>query len=310
MYGKPENNIVAPSVPHEDSIPVADEKRRKLWSLAVRYADGLPAVSGSIFRLNDLLSQSATDLKAIVRVLSMDPSMSAQVVRLANSGSGQNEEAPYRLDECAVLLGVSRLRSLVLTTALAPTDYAAATMFHALCQHCHLTSRFGERIAQACGHPEPYKANIAGLLHDLGELPVYLERRQCGEDGGSYLDHCFVGGWLAKLWNLPAFLIDVIEHHHDPTKARRDPFLAVVTAAADEVSRVYGVGLQIKPAAHLASDSTTVLDRYLTCLSQQRRHALADVLQGEFLEWVKAPVEIEPAEGDMEGKWELWQSAL
>lgn len=311
MYGKPDNDITAHLMLHEDDIPFTDEEKRRLWSVAARYTDGLPALSASIFQLNDLLSHGVPDLAAIVRVLCIDPSMAAQVMRLAASACGGDEEVPCRLDECAVLVGSSRLRSLVLTTPLAPTDYAAVTAFQTFCHHGHLTSRLCERIAHTCGHPEPHKARVAGLLHDIGELPLYLEHRRRGGDcGGDTLEHCRVGGWLARFWKLPDFLIDVIEHHHEPEKASRDPFLTLLTAAADEVSRVYGVGRQIQPAAHFTSDCTAVLDRRFPSLSYQTRHELARTLQHEFLDWVKAPVDIEWSKGPLEGKCEQWQSAL
>lgn len=309
MFGKHQDVGIAPFVPRETSIPFSSEERQKVADLASRYVDGLPANSGSIFRLNYLLTQGAADLNGIVQVLSSDVSLSAQVVRLANRDTA-GEQSPYRLDECTVLLGMSRLGSIVLTTALAPTDYETATALHALSQHCLLTSRFGERIAQACGYPEPYKAHIAGLLHDLGLIPVCLDRTRENDASLSQIDHCAVGGFLARSWKFPSFVTDVIEHHHDPVSARTDPLLAFVIATADEVSRLYGVGLKIEPSAHLASDCIATLDRYLSWLSARKRHALADVLQSEFLAWAKAPVGFEPVKGVMEGNWGLWQSAL
>ncbi len=309
MFGKHEDVGITSFVPRETSIPFSSEEDQRVADLASLYVDGLPANSSSIFQLNYLLTQGAADLNSIVQVLSGDVSLSAQVVRLANQDTA-DEQSSYRLDECTVLLGVSRLRSLVLTTALAPTDYETAASLHALCQHCLLTSRFAERIAQACGYPEPRKAHIAGLLHDLGLIPLCLERSRENDPSVSQLDHCAVGVFLAKLWKFPSFITDVIEHHHDPVNARRDPLLAFAIATADEVSRLYGVGLKIEPEAHLASDCLATLDRYLSWLSVRKRHALADVLQSEFLAWAKAPVGFEPVKSAMEGNWGLWQSAL
>jgi hypothetical protein len=38
-------------------------------------------------------------------------------------------------------------------------------------------------------------------------------------------DHRQAGGWLARKWHLPKFVVEVIEHHHDPDYAGEHPSL-------------------------------------------------------------------------------------
>jgi HD-like signal output (HDOD) protein len=310
MHDKPEHRRSGQVVQHDEKISPSADNRRRLRSLTAMYGDGMPAMPHSVFRLNELLSHGVLNLNAVVQVLSSDVSLSAQVIRLANRFAGKEDDRPYRLEDCVVLLGAARLRNLVLTSPLAPIDHAIAARVGALFQHCNLAARFGERIAEACGHPEPHKAYVAGLLHDLGELPCIAasESGQCCES--DEFDHCSVGSWLARTWNLPTFLIDVIEYHHKPLGARRDPFLVTIVAAADEACRACGVGLCMEPSAGVPDDCISVLDRHLGWLSESRRLSLAQALKNEFLSWVKFPAETAEVESAMKGNMEPWQSAL
>src|SRR5512133_3794177 len=102
MYGDIETKGVSHNLPNDDAVPLDDRRSNCLWRLASRYAEGLPATSGSIFQLNDLLCRNVLDLAAVVRVLSSDLSLAAQVIRRANEGIPEDEEKQYRLAECAV----------------------------------------------------------------------------------------------------------------------------------------------------------------------------------------------------------------
>lgn len=311
MYNKPECRCSGQVRQHDPEISLSADNYRWLWSLTTRYGDGLPAMAHSVFRLNDLLSQSVLDLKAVVQVLSVDVSLSAQVIRQANTLATEEDDRPYRFEDCVVLLGVARLRNLVLTAALAPTDHTTTTQWTALSQHCNLAARFAERIATACGYSEPRKAYVAGLLHDLGELPCIAIRESGQYSDSDEYDHCVVGSWLAKLWNLPRFLVDVIEYHHAPGGARRDPLLVKIVAAADEACRACGVSLSRKPSAHIPeNDCIAVLNRHLGWLTESRKVSLANALKSEFSSWVKFSVETAEVGNAMKGNIELWQSVL
>ena len=264
------------------------EEPSALWPLVSQYSAGLPAVSRTVFRLNELLSVTPVDLRAVIETVRRDPSVAARVLQMVAEVSG-TEDSYCTLGECIVLLGISRLRNLVLTTPMAPSDPLIATQIEALWQHSRLASQLAERVAHECGHPEPERAAIAGLLHDIGKFPQLLAASADSGHSGLPL-HCQIGARLATVWKLPLFLIDAIENHHAPAASRRDPFIVSLTAVADEVCLACGVTLQsacISPA--LTFDCKEVLTRHLPCLSEVRKTALAEALQSEFMRWVNSP---------------------
>ena len=77
---------------------------------------------------------------------------------------------------------------------------------------------------------------IGGLLHDIGKLALfqhddarYMKVIELIENEGITdieaekqvfgVDHTEVGGEIAKAWQLPSTLHDIIRYHHSPEKA-------------------------------------------------------------------------------------------
>jgi two-component system, OmpR family, copper resistance phosphate regulon response regulator CusR len=120
---------------------------------------------------------------------------------------------------------------------------------------CALVCRhFARKIA----YPDPGKAYLAGLLHDLGII-VHLwvlpnefaqafemartEGIQLHEAELSVLGftHCESGRLLAERWELPADLIEVVAQHHTPEEAHDYPGLVALVDLSDQLCRVSGL---------------------------------------------------------------------
>jgi hypothetical protein len=164
-----------------------------------------------------------------------------------------------------------------------------------------------ERIARQVDYFEKEQAYLGGLLHDIGQLPLWIlaieeevkkhtpappnwpdsvlvEREYFG------MDHCRVGRSMAVAWNFMPSFIDVFEHHHNPTHAQHDPYLVGVVAAADqfllsqaEVAAVSGeVDPVIEPVA-AGPEEPSFLQKCLPALAESERHAVMEMLQTEYI---------------------------
>jgi HD-like signal output (HDOD) protein len=104
-------------------------------------------------------------------------------------------------------------------------------------------------------------AFIAGLLHDIGELVLYLRAPASArealllsldapDDREAYLfereimgfDHGVLGSELAKQWGLPAALQECIEYHHEPERATAHPIDVAIVHVANSVGVLAEVG--------------------------------------------------------------------
>jgi putative nucleotidyltransferase with HDIG domain len=117
-------------------------------------------------------------------------------------------------------------------------------------QHSFLCALLSERVARQVDYFEKEQAYLGGLLHDIGQLPLWIvvmdedARRRplppetwidnlAVERDYFGMDHCKVGRSMAVAWNFMPSFIDVFENHHQPSRAQHDPYLVGIVAAAD-----------------------------------------------------------------------------
>lgn len=193
----------------------------------------IPAFSPVILRVLELLSKDECDLLQISREITADATLSAQLLKVANSALFG---LSYRVDtvqKAAVAVGNSWIRQL--TVAVAASSYmkgAYQTQELGWCwRHTLATAVLAREIGKAAGLPAE-QAYTVGLLHDIGRLGLlaaypseYQEAIRAANGRPSALlreernrfgaDHCEVGSWLMEEWHLPADFGSIIGNHHD-----------------------------------------------------------------------------------------------
>ncbi len=296
--------------PQRSSILCLEESDRRKKRLLAVLSHGLPTLPNYVLDLNALLGSASVDLKKVGTVIRTDPSLSAQVLRLCNSALFGLRRRVISIEQAAVLLGTERLRTLVLTCSL--MQFAGKRLPNAqlmsFWQHCFLCALLSERIAHQVDYFEKEQAYLGGLLHDVGQLPLWIvaiieeeakrqlpppdwpdntavEREYFG------MDHCKVGRSMGLAWNFMPSFVDVFEHHHHPGSAQHDPYLVGIVAAADKFLLTQtGV-----PSARLADASPssetsvseqggpTFLQECLPLLSETERQAVLEILQTEYI---------------------------
>lgn len=242
-----------PLTAHRSSAIEEELLERRKKRLLALLSKGLPTLPSYLLDLNALLSSPTVDLRKVGKVIRTDPSLSAQVLRLCNSALFGLRRRVLSIEQAAVFLGTERLRTLVLTCAVMQFagKHVPVKSLLGFWQHSFLTALLSERVARVLDYPEKEQAYLGGLLHDIGQLPLWmmvmeeaakqralppenwpdnflLEREFFG------MDHGKVGRWMAVSWNFMPSFMDVFEHHHDPENAQHDPYLVAIVAAADQ----------------------------------------------------------------------------
>jgi putative nucleotidyltransferase with HDIG domain len=186
-----------------------------------------------------------------------DTALSGQVLRLANSALfGFSHEVTSVLRALS-LVGANRIRDMLVTVALknylAPGD---SLVLRDCWRHSLTSALWAEALAQwyLLDRPMLY---TAAILHDLGRIAMFklapdnytrfLDKAAADdthdlremERETFTLDHCQVGGYLAKQWNFQSGLIDVIAHHHDAATPE-SPKVRVLVQAACTASSMAG----------------------------------------------------------------------
>lgn len=157
-----------------------------------------------------------------------DAAFATEVLRLANSAMlGLRYEVTSVMHAISVL-GMERLRNLVLTVAM--RDFVRGAKPRGLLRlswrHNLAAALLAEALAEPC-FIEKSDGYTAGLLHDLGRLALaaaypaeYARVMQCSAGGGQDLfncetsilgiSHCDAGLVLAEKWGLPSMIRELL----------------------------------------------------------------------------------------------------
>ena len=135
----------------------------------------IPAFPPIVLRTLDLLSKDTLDVSEVVQEISSDATLSAQLLKLANSPLFGFVAQIGTVHHSVVALGLIRVRSLVL--AVATTNYmrkALGTEAMNKCwRHTLASAILCRELARAASMPGD-RAYSFGLLHDIGRLGLLV----------------------------------------------------------------------------------------------------------------------------------------
>jgi len=260
-----------PTEAHPLQSPSALSQIAREQRLQIIVRKGLPPFRQTALELTKALGGDSPDLKKAAKLIAADPSLSSQVLRMCNSPLLGLHSRVISIDHAATLLGPERLRGLAVTTSVA--DFAGNALpesqMSAFWQHSFLAAMLSQFLARRWKYFEEYQAYIAGLLHDIGQVPEWMLIGEAAAESdelpsdwidntameGEYFgtDHCKLGGMMARSWNLMPSFLDVLENHHTPELAQRDSVLVRIVATADQF-------LGTKSGAHSPADMSLQQD--------------------------------------------------
>ena len=231
----------------------------------VSSAKDLPSLPAITYRVIKLVDDPQSTAKDLNDVITQDQSLTAKVLRLANSAYYGFPRRISTVTDAIVLLGFNTIRSLVLSASVyhileKPLEgYALAP--GELWRHSQASAMAARLIAQRARYRQPDQAYIAGLLHDIGKVLLNHHLREQYHEvvarvGGekTFIDveeevlgfnHAQVGALLAEKWNLPPDLVEAIGCHHQPAAAKKNRELTAITHLADALCMTMGLGLGI-----------------------------------------------------------------
>jgi HD-like signal output (HDOD) protein len=177
--------------------------------------------------------------------------------------AGEPSSSNANFSEFLILLGSERLRILALGCALAEFagKHLPVETMRDFWQHSILTALLSERIAREAHPASTERAYLAGLLHDIGKLPLLIAAREQPDSNERLtlalhdepeaerayfgLDHAEIGRWMGLSGNLPGWMVSVLDHHHDHTRATEDATLVAIVANADHCSQIPNGGASL-----------------------------------------------------------------
>jgi putative nucleotidyltransferase with HDIG domain len=221
----------------------------------------LPQIPEAALKLIELLDEAENNNREIVGLIKSDPALTAKLLRICNSSAFALQETVSSVDQAVLLLGHSRVLSLVLPLAFGNTMTSAlpgyAIEVNWLWRHAFATATAAEAATSRglIQGVEPSVAFTAGLLHDIGKLimaqalPVEahssIHKHMASEGLGSIeaerevlgTDHAAVGSCLLHVWRLPDGIIEAVANHHQPI-LEPSPRLSAIVHVANRIAHL------------------------------------------------------------------------
>ncbi len=220
----------------------------------------IPTASAELIRL---LQDPEESNAKLVQAIEFDPSLTSNILRLANSAYFGFPRSVSTVREALFLLGRNEIFQLVVASIVGKMARHAVRGYGLtpaeLWDHLMGVAIATEGLGKLLGRRVPPYAFTAGLLHDIGKVVlgsivevdaapvrelveregipwIAAERRLLG------IDHAEVGARLLESWNLPPYLTLAVRWHHEPERGGEGGEVARLILLADALCVTAGIG--------------------------------------------------------------------
>jgi len=238
---------------------------------------GMPPLPQSIAQILELTKSVKSSAHDLTKVCERDPKLTTNMLKLANSPYYGFSRRISTISHAIVCLGLDAVKSIALTSStqemLNNEVPAYALEEGMLWQHSICCATCARIIAKRIGFKESEEAYIAGLLLDIGKIMLsnfsedqfvqIIEKAQNNrisfdraEKEILGFDHSKIGGKIIKKWNLPSILVEAVQYHHCPEKAKINKKLTYIVHLADAISCMLGIGLGCDGLMYVFEENT------------------------------------------------------
>ncbi|MGB3209214.1 MAG: HDOD domain-containing protein [Desulforhopalus sp.] len=203
-----------------------------------RFIQKMPSLSTTVGKVMEICSRTDASPNELNKVISLDPVLTGQVLKLINSAYYSLLNKVTSLTRAITMLGMNTVKNMALSTAIIRSVAGAkkskalpTTKFWAHSIGAGVSAKLlGE--AKGLGVMEREELFLAGLLHDLGKVPfgdeyiqvlniAKFEQEPLNEVELDVMgiDHQEVGLMIADKWKLNQVISQCIGHHHEVGKS-------------------------------------------------------------------------------------------
>jgi len=199
-----------------------------------RFIKRMPSLSTTVGKVMEICSRTDTSPNELQKVISLDPVLTGQVLKLINSAYYSLLNKVTSLTRAITMLGMNTVKNMALSTAIinivAGTKKSKALPTRKFWAHSIGAGVSAKLLGEAVGMAvlEREELFLAGLLHDLGKVPFgdeYVEVLNIArfeqlplrevELEVMGIDHQQVGLLIAEKWKLNKVITSCIVSHHD-----------------------------------------------------------------------------------------------
>ena len=219
---------------HLQPVEITDRIQKEI----IDKVEDLPTFPEYIRELQALCLKKDVSISEVAQKVSLDPSLAASVLRLANSGGFITARTIENLQDAIMIIGLKNLNAILVTVSARKIMDEHFSEFREVWKHCNKTAFYARKIAEAQGlNALSDRVYLASLLHDLGKIVLFsinpammewlssfpVERKvrtsTVIEEVSIGISHATIGRLIAEKWKFPDYLIESISKHHSPLNA-------------------------------------------------------------------------------------------
>ncbi len=222
----------------------------------------LPALPKAACHIMAVIEDPKTTATRLEKALAMDQTLTAKVLRIANSPFYGAVREIRTVSEAIVRLGFVTIRNWTVVTATKSVFLApgAGSLYQKIWRQSVMSAMAGQLVGQALGTREPEGLFIGGLMQNIGQLVLARSHPQLFQEilaesetsGRPYheverqmlgFDHGALGALLIGDWNLSVELEQAVRWHHDfENEEAEQARLAAMIALGEEIASCSGSG--------------------------------------------------------------------
>ena len=170
-------------------------------------------------------------MKELGDIVMFDQSLTIKILALVNSAYYGFSQQISSISIALSLLGMVKVKNIIVAVAMKPMMSNQGDK--ELWKHSMRVAAGCEYLANLTKVMDSDEAFIAGFVHDVGKIvlhmsndKIYTKVTNAVNDGADILDaerkyfdsdHVKTGSLLAKRWQLPILLANIISYHHAPS---------------------------------------------------------------------------------------------
>ena len=195
---------------------------------SVKDIHAMPSV---IVKALNIMKKPTASMKELGDIVMFDQSLTIKILALVNSAYYGFSQQISSINIALSLLGMVKVKNIIVAVAMKPMMSNAGDK--ELWKHSMRVAAGCEYLAKLTKIMDEDEAFIAGFVHDVGKIvlhmaneKLYTKVAKAIADGLDVLeaekkyfdsDHVKTGSLLAKRWQLPILLANIISYHHAPS---------------------------------------------------------------------------------------------
>ena len=205
----------------------------------------LPTLPQVALKINDIIDNPNSTAKDVAKVMSADAALSARMLQVANSPLVRAAAPAENVQAAITRMGMGMVRNIV-------TSFLVSQLFHTkyeslkkrivvLWNHSAHVAAISQVLAkQNTKWLKPDEALLAGLIHDIGKLPLISKAENIPDlaENDELMDdlaeklHTRIGKVIVQTWKFSPELVTAVAEHEDYKRdSKAVDYTDVVTVA-------------------------------------------------------------------------------